>query len=71
MKNVFFYSRMIILFAIAVNILYVSKAQGTVIKAGSVTFKKHIISKIFVSEGVTTGEVNNDGGTDILAGNYW
>ncbi|HKZ64771.1 MAG TPA: FG-GAP-like repeat-containing protein, partial [Chitinophagaceae bacterium] len=36
-----------------------------------VSFKKHVITSNFVSEGVATGDVNKDGRTDILAGNYW
>src|SRR4051812_30376411 len=36
-----------------------------------VNFKKHIVSNRFVAEGVATGDVNHDGKTDILAGNYW
>src|SRR5882672_6281488 len=36
-----------------------------------IDFKKHVISSRFVSEGVATGDVNHDGKTDILAGNYW
>ena len=36
-----------------------------------VSFIKHIVSSRFVSEGVATGDVNQDGRTDILAGNYW
>ena len=35
------------------------------------SFKKHIISNRFVSEGAAIGDVNHDGKTDILAGNYW
>lgn len=34
-------------------------------------FKKHVVSSVFVSEGVATGDVNKDGHTDILAGHYW
>jgi hypothetical protein len=71
MKNFIFYSRMIVLFIISISILYVTKAQETTIKEGQVIFKRHIISKKFVSEGVATGDANNDGKTDILAGNYW
>lgn len=36
-----------------------------------VTFKKHIISPTFISEGAATGDVNNDGKIDVLAGIYW
>ena len=36
-----------------------------------ISFKKHIISSRFVSEGAAVGDVNHDGKIDILAGNYW
>jgi hypothetical protein len=36
-----------------------------------VRFKKIILTKDFVSEGVTTADVNRDGKTDILAGAFW
>jgi hypothetical protein len=36
-----------------------------------VHFKKHIISNRFISEGAAIADVNRDGKTDILAGNYW
>ena len=44
-----------------------SSLQGN----AQVSFKKHIISSRFVSEGAAVGDVNRDGKTDILAGNYW
>ena len=44
----------------------------TLIKCqAQISFKKHVISNRFVSEGVAIGDVNHDGKTDILAGNYW
>ncbi|HNP22718.1 MAG TPA: VCBS repeat-containing protein [Panacibacter sp.] len=36
-----------------------------------VKFIKHVVSSRFVSEGAAAGDVNHDGKTDILAGNYW
>lgn len=59
-----------ILVLIASGILFqAARTQGK--KAEQVTFKKHIISTRFISEGVAAADVNHDGHTDILAGNYW
>ena len=60
-------NKMIMLFIISASLSPFCKAQ----QPGSVVFKKHIISNTFISEGAAVGDVNNDGNTDILAGNYW
>ncbi len=48
-----------------------SHAQTAQRRKSTGTFKKHIVSSTFVSEGAATGDVNNDGRIDILAGHYW
>lgn len=43
----------------------------TACKAQKVSFRKHVITLTFVSEGVAIGDVNRDGLMDVLAGAYW
>lgn len=62
--------RLIFLFTITSCMVCTISAQQNK-KARQVVFRKHILSNIFVSEGVATGDVNRDGKMDILAGNYW
>ena len=58
-----FSSPVILLFVFLFNALCICSAQ--------VSFIKHVVSNRFVAEGAAVGDVNHDGKTDILAGNYW
>jgi hypothetical protein len=40
-------------------------------KKDSVQFKKIVLTRDFVSEGVATGDVNHDGQIDVMAGAFW
>jgi len=66
-----FLFRPFIVLSLITFLMLQSKAQQALKTASAVSFKKHIISKTFVSEGVAAGDINNDGITDVLAGNYW
>ena len=40
-------------------------------KSDTVQFRKIILTKDFVSEGVAVGDVNHDGKMDVMAGSFW
>ncbi len=66
----FFCCRLVFLCSITCCLVCSASAQHNK-KNRQVAFKKHILSNVFISEGVATGDVNRDGKMDILAGNYW
>jgi len=45
--------------------------RGFAQTSDSVQFKKIILTRDFISEGVATGDVNRDGLTDVMAGSFW
>ena len=70
-KTAGFYCRAILTGLISVIMATACQGQGTQSKKASVSFKKQVVSSVFVSEGAATGDVNKDGRIDILAGHYW
>ena len=58
------------------SLLLVLLIQVTIVcsqssKSGGADFRKTVVSKDFISEGVAVGDINKDGLTDIVAGYYW
>lgn len=52
-------------------VLILNTIHSTGVQSQHVRFKKHIIHREFISEGVAVADVNNDGMVDILSGPYW
>ena len=44
---------------------------GEKTEAQPLNFKKHVLTKDFISEGVASADVNKDGKMDVIAGAYW
>jgi hypothetical protein len=61
------------LFLLAATLAWLPAAERTAAKkpGAKITWKKTVIDKAFHSEGVAVADVNRDGKTDILTGEFW
>src|SRR5690606_18746788 len=56
---------------LALTCLTTAGLDGHAQKRPDIQFKKHVLTKEFISEGAGIADVNKDGKPDIIAGAFW